>query len=98
MVTTSFVIAETHALYVARLGRDAAAVFLRDTDIIPAIAVVRPTEADELAARAIIYRFRDKAFSLTDAISFAVMERLHLERAFSFDRDFEQYGFARASQ
>ena len=30
---------------------------------------------------------------MTDAISFAVMERLHITRAFTFDRHFAQYGF-----
>lgn len=29
----------------------------------------------------------------TDAISFVVMERLGITRAFTFDRHFEQYGF-----
>jgi len=31
--------------------------------------------------------------SLTDAASFAVMERLRLPAAFTFDRHFAQYGF-----
>jgi predicted nucleic acid-binding protein len=30
---------------------------------------------------------------MTDAISFAVMERLHITRVFAFDRHFAQYGF-----
>ena len=38
-------------------------------------------------------RYRDKDFSLCDAIAFAVMERLHAKLAFTFDRHFRQYGF-----
>jgi uncharacterized protein len=43
--------------------------------------------------REIIYRYGDKDFTLTDATSFAVMERLAITRAFSFDHHFSQYGF-----
>lgn len=38
------------------------------------------------------FRYDDKRFSFTDAISFVVMERLGIPYAFSFDRDFAQYG------
>ncbi len=60
------------------------------------IRSVWPTVEDEAAARAIIYRYEDKEFSLTDALSFAVMDRLHMSTAFTFDRDFERYGFQEA--
>jgi predicted nucleic acid-binding protein len=35
----------------------------------------------------------DKDFTLTDATSFAVMERLGITYAFTFDHPFTQYGF-----
>ena len=54
--------------------------------------LVRVTEADEAAALALIARYRDKDFSLTDATSFVVMDRLGLRHALSFDSDFRQYG------
>ena len=38
-------------------------------------------------------RFADKRLSLTDCASFEVMERLGLETAFTFDRDFRDCGF-----
>lgn len=92
--TSNFVVAETHALVLARLGRAAAARVLRETDRDPRRPIVRVEEADERRAREIIDRYVDKDFSLTDAISFAVMERLGIGYAFSFDRHFAQYGFA----
>lgn len=93
LYTTNFVVAETHALVLTRLGRDLAARVLADIDGSAATTVVRVTAADERRARAIIAQYTDKDFSLTDTTSFAVMERLGLRRAFAFDRHFVQYGF-----
>jgi predicted nucleic acid-binding protein len=88
-VLTNFIVAESHALLLARLG--------------PAVArrwlfaniwhVERVSEEDETKARSIIDSYADKGFSYTDATSFAVMERLRLRRAVAFDRHFQQYGF-----
>jgi len=36
---------------------------------------------------------QDKDYSLTDCISFVVMEKLKIETAFAFDRHFVQAGF-----
>ncbi len=44
------------------------------------ITIIRVSEADEQRAHEIIYQYDDKDFSLTDATSFAVMERLHIAR------------------
>lgn len=38
-------------------------------------------------------RFEDKRLSLTDAASFETIQRLGLDGAFSFDRDFRDCGF-----
>jgi predicted nucleic acid-binding protein len=48
---------------------------------------------DERRAREIIAQYDDKDFTLTDATSFAVMERLGITYAFTFDHHFTQYGF-----
>lgn len=90
LVSTNSVIAETHALILRREGRAVARSALTVLD--ETITVVHVTEADERAGRAILDRYADKNFSLTDAISFAVMDRLRLRTAFAFDRHFAQYG------
>ncbi len=92
LFTTSFVLAETHALLLNRLSQQIATRFLRDMEQSPT-TMVWVTPADVQRAKAIIYQYDDKDFSLTDATSFAVMERLRLPAAFTFDRHFAQYGF-----
>jgi predicted nucleic acid-binding protein len=92
-VTTNYVVAETHALVLTRLGRRTAWTTLNDIDS-SSMSIIRVTQEDEIAARRILRRYDDKEFSLTDATSFAVMERLGLTEAFAFDRHFVQYGFS----
>ena len=55
---------------------------------------MRVSRRDEDRAWEIIEHFDDKDATLTDATSFAVMERLRIGVAFTFDSDFAQYGFA----
>lgn len=91
LLTTNFVLAETHALTLSRLGRNVAAQVLRQIDLSPTM-VVRATQADEQEARAILSTYDDKNFSLADAISFAIMKRMDINVAFTFDHNFTQYG------
>jgi uncharacterized protein len=91
LFTTNFVLAESHALILARMGRDRAWNFLQAV-ITGSTNVIRAEEADERRARAIIEQYRDKAFSYCDAVSFAVMERLDVPEAIAFDEHFRQYG------
>src|SRR3989304_2636109 len=92
LFTTNFILAETHALLLARLGSSVALGVLQEIDH-SATTIVRTRPADERRAREILAQYDDKDFSLTDAISFAVMERLRITHAFTFDRHFAQYGF-----
>jgi predicted nucleic acid-binding protein len=93
LFTTNFVVAELHALVVARINRNVALTALTHLYQSTSLTVVRASLSDERRAWEIIARFDDKTFSLTDAISFAVMERLRISTAFSLDDDFNQYGW-----
>jgi len=55
-------------------------------------AIIRADEEDEAHARDIICRHGSHDNSLTDAISLAVMDRLGLRRAFTFDDHFSRHG------
>ena len=90
-LTTNFVVAETHALFLMRLGHKHATDFLREIALSSTV-IVRISPRDEEQARGIIFQYEDKDFSLTDATSFAVMQRLSIPYAFTFDRHFAQYG------
>lgn len=92
LFTSNLILAETHALLLRRLGRDVAARFLASID--RGSTVVRVAAVDERRAREIIAKHDDKDDTLTDAASFAVMERLRIEEAFTLDRHFVQYGFS----
>lgn len=91
LFTTSFVLVETHALLLSRLGRDMALKVLREIDR-STVTVIRATVTDERQAREILEKYQDKDFSLCDAVSFVVMERLGISSAFAFDQHFAQYG------
>ncbi len=56
-----------------------------------AAGLVRASSEDILRAREIFRGYGDKQWSFTDCTSFAIMERLSLESAFAFDRNFDQF-------
>lgn len=85
---TNFIVAESHALLLSRLGASIARDWLTKQ-----IWPIEPvTSADEKKAKEIIQRYTDNEFSYTDATSFSVMERLGITSAFAFDIHFKQYG------
>jgi hypothetical protein len=76
----------------ARLGRARAGQFLRGMAT-SHTTIIRARAQDEGRARAVLARYADKDFSFADAISFVVMQRLGITRAFTLDDHFVQFGF-----
>lgn len=93
-VTTNFILAELHALLLTRVNRHVAARVLAEIDASELTTIVRVSAYDERRARTIIFEYSDKDFSLTDATSFAVMERLRVRQAFTLDHNYSQFGWA----
>jgi len=92
LFTTNFILSETYAWVLTRLSREVAIAVLEGVIQSPATTIERVSAKDEARAWHIITTYTDKNFSLVDAMSFAVMERLHIQDAFAFDRHFTQYG------
>lgn len=91
---TSLVLAELHGHLLKRgdpaLARRGVAGLLTD----PAYDWVDvSTELVRSAVGAWLDRFTDQQFTLTDAVSFEVMQRERLTHAFAFDQHFETAGF-----
>jgi predicted nucleic acid-binding protein len=93
LFTTNFILAELHALLLTRIGRHTAIRALDEIDQSRTTTVVRVNARDEQRARQIVHQYQDKDFLLTDATSFAVMERLGIGQAFTLDHNFAQYGW-----
>jgi len=75
-------------------GRDQARQFLQNIEASDTL-IVQVRARDETRGRYLLFRYTDKDWSFTDAISFVVMERVGIRLAFTFDDDFSQYGFTR---
>jgi len=92
LVTTDLVVAEAWFLARARLGRDAAVRLWQEVRAGGArMESIGPDDRDR--AWTISRDFADQDFSLTDCVSFAVVERLGVREAFSFDRDFAVFRY-----
>lgn len=95
LVTTDVILAETWALLAARLGRSAAITFW-ETIREAGVCILTLEEADTEAAWHILNAFPDQTFSFADCTTFAIMERLRIERVFTFDRHFAIYRYGPA--
>lgn len=94
-VLTDHVLVETWTLLNARVHRQAAEQFWLGVRR-GAAQLEKVMIADLEAAWAIGEAFPDQEFSLVDRTSFAVMERLGLTRAASFDDHFAVYRYGRS--
>lgn len=92
LITTDHILVETWTLVHHRLGRRAAERFWEG--LRSGVATIENVGAADLDSAWEIGRsYRDQDFSIVDRSSFAVMRRLGIHRAASFDDDFAIFRF-----
>lgn len=89
-VTTLPVLCEIHAHF--SRAPEKKREILRDFENNPLVHIEQITHADQQLAFKLLNQQTDKSYSLCDAISFVVMQRLHLKQALAFDDHFRQFG------
>lgn len=87
----NYILVETSALVLRRLGMEAIRVF--EQDIIPILRVIWVTNEVHFAAVSAQLVADRRPLSLVDCVSFDVMRRTGIQKVFSFDRHFRNYGF-----
>jgi predicted nucleic acid-binding protein len=93
LLTTSWVLVEFADALSAPAWRLHAVNFLRVFQARPTVEVVAPTQQQFERALELYEQRPDKHWSLTDCISFRVMEERGILEALTNDRHFEQAGF-----
>ena len=85
---TNYIEVEAHALLLRKLGRAVA----REWLLTGGLPVLRALPEEERRAKELLARYRDKDWTLCDAVSFALLDARRIRRAFTFDHHFQQFG------
>ena len=93
VVTTNLVVAETHAMLLRRVGARTALAFVKTVGDPPNLVVHSTAALEAAAVQDWLDRFDDQAFSLTDAVSFAIMAERSIKEALALDKHFRVAGF-----
>ena len=92
LLTHNYVVLESAALVQRRLGVPAVRALF--DDLLPAFELIWVDEHTHRAAAAALIASANDRVSLVDWTSFEVMRQRGIDRAFAFDDDFAEQGFA----
>ena len=95
ILTTSYVLLETTALLLRRIGLEAVSDF--QAKIVPLLEIVWVDAEWHARGLQRLFTVGRKDVSLVDCLSFEVMEARNLQTAFAFDKHFEETGFTLAA-
>ena len=93
LMTSNLVIAESYIIILNELGHQAAIHYLQGIKSSPRIQKIYSNEDLESEAEDLLIRYSDQNFSYADAVSFTIMKREKIRKAFSFDSHFLTAGF-----
>ena len=93
LITSNLVIAETYIVLLKELRHEAAIQFLERIKTSPRILKICSNENIETEAEGILMKYIDQDFSYADAVSFVIMKRQKIRKAFCFDKHFVTAGF-----
>lgn len=93
LITSEYVVDETLTIIRYRVSHRAAVVFGESLMSSRIVAIMGIKDEERLAAWDLFKKYGDKELSFTDCTSFAMMKKLNLQQAFSFDDHFKQFGF-----
>ena len=96
LVITDHIFAETHAYFVRSVPKREQ--IMRDLLANPVVLVHEVDHRDRELALRWLREYRDKAWSYVDALSFALMKRMEIKAAISFDQHFAQPGWFKLIQ
>jgi len=97
IVTTNYVVVETTALLHSRYGVDAVRVFVES--ILPIVLVEWiGIDIHASALNVVLASSGKRSPSLVDCVSFEIIRKSGIDRAFAYDRHFEEQGFVLLGQ
>ena len=87
----NYILVETSALILRRFGMEAVRIF--EHDIFPTLRIIWVTREVHFSAISAHLMAGQRNLSLVDCVSFEVMRRTGVRKAFAFDRHFRDYGY-----
>jgi len=94
LATSDYILDESLTLFRAR-GEMQRALFLAEAILEQRLCkLLWVDQSDVRQANAIFRHFSDKAWSFTDCVSYAQMQRYGIRKSFAFDEHFRQFGIA----
>lgn len=91
LICNNYVLVETYALLQHRFGVQAVRTF--QTDVLPILSIRWVNEDEHNRAVSAVLATGERRLSLVDCCSFETMRLLGIQRAFTLDQDFKNYGF-----
>jgi predicted nucleic acid-binding protein len=92
LITSDYILDESYTLMRFRAGFHIAVQFGEALRASRLIRIEHITPEITEKAWLLFKQFSDHEFSFTDCTSFVLMERLHIQTAFTFDHHFNEYG------